>query len=269
MVAQSQRRDGMTQMAGTPGDTRRHQRPLHRRLLPLVDHDRKRLRPHTGDTSVVDDVFPNVARAVAWFEHHIGADGLLWNVPGWIFIDWAEVDKRGAASIAQRALRRALGHASATGRPTARHRPRRSLAWDRRPRRHRGEPPALGRRARRLRRCAAAGWPRTPRVAAVERRDDHFPASRRASTWDRMLDYVTDAGASSRRAPASMRPPYTAIARRRQVVLAQPFFMHFVHRALAAVNPARTRSSAISATAGCQCWSKAAFRHVLGALARP
>ncbi len=38
---------------------------------------------------------PNVARLLDWFEPFENEDGLLQNVPGWIFIDWANIGKEG------------------------------------------------------------------------------------------------------------------------------------------------------------------------------
>ena len=111
-TAQSQRRDGMTQMA-TPSDL------AATNGLYIVDYCLLWIMTageyvlHTGDTSVIDDVFPNIVRAVAWFERQIGDDGLLWDVPGWIFIDWAEVDKRGAPASLNALFVQALGAAAA------------------------------------------------------------------------------------------------------------------------------------------------------------
>ena len=49
-----------------------------------------------------------------------------------------------------------------------------------------------------------------------------------------MLDYVMDDARLVATSTRFVRPPGTPIDEERQVVLAQPFFSHFVHRALAA-----------------------------------
>ena len=50
---------------------------------------------YTGDAEIVTELWPAVARAIAWFERHLDADGLLADAPHWVFVDWADLDKRG------------------------------------------------------------------------------------------------------------------------------------------------------------------------------
>lgn len=51
---------------------------------------------HTGDLDILSELFPTIAKAIDWFLPYINLDGLLENVPGWIFIDWSEMlDKSG------------------------------------------------------------------------------------------------------------------------------------------------------------------------------
>jgi hypothetical protein len=50
---------------------------------------------YTGDAELVTELWPAVARAIAWFERHLDEDGLLADVPHWVFVDWADLDKRG------------------------------------------------------------------------------------------------------------------------------------------------------------------------------
>ncbi|MEX2246579.1 MAG: family 78 glycoside hydrolase catalytic domain [Dehalococcoidia bacterium] len=230
-VAQSQRRDGMTQMA-TPGDI------SARYPVYIVDYCLYWIMTageyvlHTGDDAIIAEIFPAVARALAWFERHIGLEGLLVEPPGWIFIDWAEVDRRGACGALNALLVMALRHAADMAeREGAAHLAARwrTLAertsgalerlWD-------GErgvyvdallPNGRGRHVSQHTNAAliAAG------IAPRER-------------WDAMLDYVMDT-ARLVETSTGLRPGATsAIDEERQVVLAQPFFMHWVHRALAA-----------------------------------
>lgn len=50
---------------------------------------------YTGDADIATELWPAVARAIAWFERHLDEDGLLADVPHWVFVDWADLDKRG------------------------------------------------------------------------------------------------------------------------------------------------------------------------------
>lgn len=231
-VAQSQRRDGMTQMA-TPGDLGATNG------LYIVDYCLSWIMTageyvnHTGDVALLDAVFPHVVRAVAWFERHIAENGLLTEPPGWIFIDWAEVDRRGASTALNALLVAALRHAI----PIAEHQGAATLAsrWS-----------ALAGRI-----TAAANdllWDDArgvyvdallPGGEQSRRVSQHSNAAMiaarvaRRERWDRMLDYIMDPQSLVATSTAFVRTP-TPIDEERQVVLAQPFFSHFLHRALAA-----------------------------------
>jgi alpha-L-rhamnosidase len=231
-AAQSQRRDGMTQMA-TPGDLAATNGLYIADYCLLWIMTAAEYVLHTGDTSVVDDVFPNIVRAVAWFERQVGDDGLLWDVPGWIFIDWAEVDKRGAPASLNALFVQALGAAAALA-----------------------EQQEAGRLAGRWRTLAARVAEAANRLLWDEARGVYVdalladgPVSRVSQQsnaamitsgiaprerWDRMLDYITDESRLVETSTRFVRPPFTPIDEERQVVLAQPYFSHFVHRALAA-----------------------------------
>lgn len=51
---------------------------------------------YSGDQSILDEVFPAVAKALGWFMPWLDSAGLLADVPGWVFVDWSEkLDKRG------------------------------------------------------------------------------------------------------------------------------------------------------------------------------
>lgn len=75
---------------------------------------------YSGDGELLAELMPAVARVVGWFESRIDAHGVLGNVPHWVFIDWADVDKRGEVAALNcfylGALRHAELIASATGR---------------------------------------------------------------------------------------------------------------------------------------------------------
>ena len=50
---------------------------------------------YTGDKHLVEELYPRIKNALAFFESHLDQYNLLSNVPDWTFIDWAELDKRG------------------------------------------------------------------------------------------------------------------------------------------------------------------------------
>lgn len=49
----------------------------------------------TDDADLLRDLYPNVKNLLKWFESFAGEYGLLTDVPGWVFIDWADLEKRG------------------------------------------------------------------------------------------------------------------------------------------------------------------------------
>jgi hypothetical protein len=49
---------------------------------------------YSGDTDLARELWPRVLRVIEWFEGYRDDEGLLARVPGWIFIDWADVEKR-------------------------------------------------------------------------------------------------------------------------------------------------------------------------------
>jgi len=53
---------------------------------------------YTGDEQWLHDYYPHVLRIVQAFLPHLDERGLLADVPYWVFIDWADVEKRGASA---------------------------------------------------------------------------------------------------------------------------------------------------------------------------
>jgi len=47
------------------------------------------------DLAFTRQLFPTLVRLLRWFDAHRNNEGLLENVPGWVFIDWAAVGKEG------------------------------------------------------------------------------------------------------------------------------------------------------------------------------
>lgn len=98
-VAQTQRSDGMVAMAST-SDLARQWRtyiPDYALLWVIAIYD---YIDYSGDASILEIVFPTIAKVMDWFLPWINNCGLLFNVPGWIFIDWSELlDKKGAVLV--------------------------------------------------------------------------------------------------------------------------------------------------------------------------
>ncbi|NIR03208.1 MAG: hypothetical protein GTN78_23905, partial [Gemmatimonadales bacterium] len=67
---------------------------------------------YSGDIALARELFPSVVRAMGWFERHLDEHDLLNSVPGWIFIDWADVDRRGECAALNALFCRALTHAA-------------------------------------------------------------------------------------------------------------------------------------------------------------
>jgi len=230
-VAQSQRADGMTQMA-TPGDAPRWGVFITDYCLSWVMTLGEYVR-YSGDTSLAQELFPAVARALAWFEPYLDQHSLLNDVPGWIFIDWAEVDRRGQCTALNALYHAALLHAADLAR----------LAGA----------ASLARRYRAIARAVhdalnARLWDETRGVyvdACVEgvqgrRVSQQANAACIAlglaprARWPRMLAYVLDESRLKATSTELGGPDTASFDEEHDVVLAQPFFMHFMHRALAA-----------------------------------
>jgi len=236
-VAQSQRPDGMTQMA-TPGDAAVRWGVFipdycFYWIMTLGEYIR-----HSGDTSLAEELFPAVARALSWFEPYLDEQGLLNDVPGWVFIDWADVDRRGQCTAFNALYYAALRHASDLAR----------LAGA----------PSQARRYRRLARALrdaindrlwdeARGVYVDACVDGVQGRRVGQQANAACialgvaprARWSRILAYVMDESRLQVTSTELGGPDTTPFDEERDVVLAQPFFMHFVHRALAAAGRSR------------------------------
>lgn len=93
-MAQSQRADGLTMMAA-PGDfalagfTNIPDFCLYW-IMMIADYTL-----YTGKNDGVDALFLSVVKAIRWFEDQLNDENLLTDVPHWVFVDWAELDKHG------------------------------------------------------------------------------------------------------------------------------------------------------------------------------
>ncbi len=229
-IEQSQRPDGLTMMAA-PGDFAR----LGFTNIPdfclywimMIDD----VVLYTGDRAIARELFPSVVRALRWFERHLDNDDLLADLPHWVFVDWAELDKRGQVTALNAhfvgALRAAARLADSCQYP---HESMRFAAlatrittamnaslWDRERQlyvdaRQHG---VRGRRTSQQANAAAIAYGVAPR-----------------ERWPPMLDSMLDDERLVRTRCSERDHATSVFDEERNIVLAQPFFMHFVHRAL-------------------------------------
>lgn len=93
-IAGSQMPDGLLMMC-TPGDFSRYQ------FLNIPDFTLYwimtlwRYVEYSGDIDLARELFSTLVHAVSWFERYLNEESLLTDVPYWVFVDWAELDKKG------------------------------------------------------------------------------------------------------------------------------------------------------------------------------
>jgi hypothetical protein len=187
---------------------------------------------HTGDYSILTEVFPSIAKAIAWFLPYLDANGLLSEVPGWVFIDWSDrLDKRGAVLALNALFAGALDAAARiAGLVEA---PRYARTWK-----------ALAATLRAI--AAEAFWDESRGLYADARTTGglSITASQQGNAaaiafgiaprerWDRIFDTILDEKKLklTRTWRWDKERPFNA---EKDIVLAQPYFSHFLHRALA------------------------------------
>ncbi len=229
-TAQSQQSDGMT-MPYAPGD--------HGVLrIILVDFCLQWINAiydyymYTGDAELVRELYPNVRRGIGWFERQVGPDGLLGRLPHWTFIDWADVEKRGAVTALNALFYKSLQAAAAMA--DLSQMPDRKRFEDLAARVKDG----INQKMWDARRgvyvdCYEVGRP-CQRVSqhsnALAVLFDIAPEDR----WHEIVRYVTDPERVRLR-QTDMRGLVTPgpFNEETDVVLAQPFFSYFLHRAMA------------------------------------
>jgi hypothetical protein len=233
-TAQSQQSDGMTMMYA-PGD--------HDVLATtIVDYSLSWILTayeyyrHTGDSSLIKEIYPHIRLACRWFERHLNERGLLGRVPGWVFIDWANVDKRGEITALNALLFKALLDAA-------------ELAEVSEVRIDAGHYRAL---AARIKKALNERMWDSSRGIYVDCYIESGPCRRvsqqsnavmilfeiaPSERWEQITNYISD--------PTRVRVRQTILSgevisggsfnEETDVVMAQPFFSFFVHRALARV----------------------------------
>ena len=230
-AAEEQRSDGLTPVA-VPGDFARTD------FFQIPDFclywimSIARYVEYSGDLEIIDELYPAVVKAIRWFDRHVGDDDLLTDLPHWAFVDWAELDKRGCATALNAQYVAALRVASELSRQHGHERDEMRFAeraariadainlhlWDE----QRGvyaDARVNGTLSRRISQQANAAT-----IAFGVAPQGRWPAIFAAilDTERVQLTRLRD------RAPAEA--PFDE---ERHVVLAQPFFAHHLHRALA------------------------------------
>ncbi|MCB9455853.1 MAG: family 78 glycoside hydrolase catalytic domain [Anaerolineaceae bacterium] len=225
-MAYSQQPDGLLMMCA-PGDFSRL------KVLNIPDFTLYwimtlwRYAQYTADIDIVRELFPVLVRAVAWFERYLNAESLLTDVPHWIFVDWAELDKKGQVTALNAqfvaALHAAAGLARLVNQPDDANYFE-SLAactttsinlhlWD--------ETRGVYVDARGSRRVSQQA---NAAVIAF----DVAPPER----WSRILDVIMDESRLVLTRTGEEIPGIIPFDESWQVVVAQPFYGHHLHRAL-------------------------------------
>ncbi len=192
-----------------------------------------------GDLALVDELYPTVVKAIGWFERHLNSDLLLTDVPHWVFVDWAEIDKRGQVTALNAQFVAALRVAA-------------RLA-------HLTEAPRDRARFEQLEQAVSAAinqhlWDDS-RGAYVDCRHDGVQSSRLsqqtnaavlaygvapAERWSRIFEVILDERRLVLTRFGSAQAEAVRFDEAAHVVLAQPFTMHFLHRALCAAGRQQT-----------------------------
>ena len=230
-IAQSQRSDGIVLMFW-PGDDREGVLNLFNIkdfvlnwICQVWDYYQ-----FTGDEEMVRELFPNVEKALGWFEKRVDAQGLLADITPWVFGDWAPLDRRDRNTILNalfyNVLRETAQMATLVGDEAVRRR------YDK----------LAGRVKAGINACL---WDER-RGVYVDSDADGVPSGRISQQTNAMcllydiaplekrsgiLSYIFDP--QRIKLPEIFRPAQAGFDNQKDVVQAQPFFMHWVNAALA------------------------------------
>lgn len=242
LCAESQRGDGLLNMA-VGGDVEMLSFTIPDYSLHWIRAAARYLQ-HTGDTTTVRRWLPAAARIVDALELYRDEDGLLRGVPGWVFIDWAMVE-RGDVTAALDALYAAAlddyawlldtldgDRFEAEKARSLRDRSRAAFEayWD---------------SERGVYVDTLSGDGRGRRVSQQTNAAAIIGGCAPAERWVRILDYVLDPArvvctphggdvprSESLRAQWLDPADYVSFDAEKNVVLAQPFFAHLLHQAV-------------------------------------
>ncbi len=207
-----------------------------------------RIWEHLSELEFVERLMPRALDALSWFERHRGPDGLLADMTGWVWIDWAQTERRRQVAAADALYALALTDAAMLAA---------ALGDD-------GTAGRLRSRADRSREAFERFWD-PERGVYVDAADPGGELGRRVSQQTNALAIISGAAALERRPaildyvmdderlvqtrhpgdggprphrlryqwmPAQEFGTQRLIDEEREVVKAQPFFCHFLHQAL-------------------------------------
>ncbi len=230
--AESQRPDGLTQMFA-PGDHRRDALLIPDWTLQWILNAGHHLL-YAGDLPVIEEIFPAIQRALAWFERQLGPNGLVAHCPYWHFMDWAGLGRGGEAAALNAQTIGALRSAARLAR---------ALEWERAARRYDALATSMAKTLAERHWDARRGVyvdvvdPETgeqePRVSQHANAGlilwDVAPRER----WASMIDWITDPKRLKfTKAPGTV-PTGERLEPETDCVLANTFYSHFVYEALA------------------------------------
>jgi len=232
-IAQSQRPDGIVQMFW-PGDDQGVLLQLFN-IKEFVLHWISTIWEYyrfTGDEEMVRELFPNIEKALGWFEKRVDAQGLLANITPWVFGDWAPLDRRDRNTLLNALFYNVLREATQMA----------TLAGDEPVRRRYDK--LAGRVKAGINECL---WD-ARRGVYVDSDADGVPSGR-ISQQANSLCLLYDIASPEKRSgivsyifdpqrikiPEMFRPAQAGFDNQKRVVQAQPFFMHWVNAALAHV----------------------------------
>ena len=153
-------------------------------------------------------------------------------MPGWVFIDWAEVDRRGQCTALNALYCHTLGDAARVARwPGAGPGP--PLRGAGRPRPPRASTGRLWDEGEASTSTPASRGVQDRRVSQQTNALLDRPRNRAQRRWPRILAAITDEARLRVTSTGAGDLVVRDFDEERQVVLAQPFFMHHLHRALA------------------------------------
>lgn len=230
-AAAGQRRDGLIQMFA-PGDHGYEGVVIPdfslRYILSVKDYF-----VFSGDAETVENVFPAIERILAWFRDHLGASGLLGELPEWNFLEWAHIGRAGEGCVVNALYAAALSAAGELAGMIERPRPQRAYSarsrnvaqalnarhWDARRGLYVDEvDPVSGRHGQRV----------SQQANALMVSHALAPAER----WKQAMAAVTEAG----RVRITAAPPIVESEMpfdpERHVVAAQPFFAGSLYTAM-------------------------------------
>lgn len=98
-VAQTQRSDGITMMATTcdlEADGSVFIPDFSLLWILIIE----KYVLYTGDLNIIKELLPSMIKTIRWFQNYLNSNNLLSDLPNWTFIDWSvELDRKGVVTV--------------------------------------------------------------------------------------------------------------------------------------------------------------------------